>query len=477
MIFRYVRQILLTFLILLAGADAASVATAGEFRAGAATADLTPEPGVSMDGMISKPGPVRGVHDPLTSRAIVLALGETKVAICVNDMCMIDREVYDAAKQIVFKQTGIPPEHQLMAATHSHATPRVARVSTRPADEAYRGFVARRIAEAIVEAHENLAPAQIAFGTFERGELLACRRFLCEEGSVAPNPFGEDGEVIKSVAGQSRAIIRPAGPIDPVFSVLSLQHADGRPLAVLGNFSVHYCGGYAGGQVSADYFGVYARKLEQALGQAEPGPAFVGIMSNGTSGDTGSFQLSGGRKPPWQRMEQAGTLLAEETLALLKTLEYSQPQTLAVATSELELGVRTPDAERLAWAKELLADPQAKGPHRWSRIYADQTLRLAESLANYTVFLQAIRIGDVGIAACPAEVFAETGLAIRAGSPLRNTFTMELANGYSGYLPTPQQHAWGGYETWPARSSHLEVQAEPKIRAELIRLLGEVAQQ
>ncbi len=42
------------------------------FRAGAATADITPKPGVSLDGPISKPGPVRGVHDPLTARALVM---------------------------------------------------------------------------------------------------------------------------------------------------------------------------------------------------------------------------------------------------------------------------------------------------------------------------------------------------------------------------------------------------------------------
>jgi len=68
-------------------------------------------------------------------------------------------------------------------------------------------------------------------------------------------------------------------------------------------------------------------------------------------------------------------------------------------------------------------------------------------------------------------VFAETGLAIKAGSPLRPTFTIELANGYNGYLPTPEQHELGGYETWPARSSYLEVQAEPKIRDSVLELL------
>ena len=33
-------------------------------------------------------------------------------------------------------------------------------------------------------------------------------------------------------------------------------------------------------------------------------------------------------------------------------------------------------------------------------------------------------------------------------------------------------HAWGGYETWPARSSFLEVEAAPKIRDSLLDLLA-----
>ena len=44
-----------------------------------------------------------------------------------------------------------------------------------------------------------------------------------------------------------------------------------------------------------------------------------------------------------------------------------------------------------------------------------------------------------------------------------------------GYLPTPQQHSWGGYETWTARSSFLEIEAEPKIRTGILKLLQELS--
>ena len=46
----------------------------------------------------------------------------------------------------------------------------------------------------------------------------------------------------------------------------------------------------------------------------------------------------------------------------------------------------------------------------------------------------------------------------------------------SGYLPPPHQHALGGYETWPGQGSYLEVEAEPKIRAAVLDLLAQVAE-
>ena len=52
---------------------------------------------------------------------------------------------------------------------------------------------------------------------------------------------------------------------------------------------------------------------------------------------------------------------------------------------------------------------------------------------------------------------------------------IELANGSEGYIPPPEQHALGGYTTWPARTAGLEVQAEPKIVAAVLGLLEKVA--
>ena len=91
------------------------------------------------------------------------------------------------------------------------------------------------------------------------------------------------------------------------------------------------------------------------------------------------------------------------------------------------------------------------------------------------MILQAIRIGDLGIVANPCETFVEIGLDIKKKSPLKHTFTIELANGYNGYLPTPDHHALGGYETWRAQSSYLEVNASRAITSAWLELLKDVA--
>jgi neutral ceramidase len=448
--------------------------TAGTFRAGAATADITPQQGVLLDGPISKNGPVTGVHDRLHARALVLDDGNTRLGIVICDACMIGRDVFDQARKLIADKSTINPGSILMAATHTHAAVRATHIGTGKLDDAYHQQLAHGIAQAVLAAEKNLAPAQLAHGSFQKPALIACRRFLCKPGTVAPNPFGIGGERIKSVSGRSTGVIKPAGPVDPQFSVLSLQHTDGCPLAMLGNFSVHYCGGYQRGLVSADYFGHYAAALEAELITGKGRPPFVGIMSNGTSGNTGAIRKDGKKYEPFEWIKVSGRLLAAETIKTIEKLNHRSDITLQAVQAELTLGVRKPDAQRIKWAQGVLANPTAKQAHNWTTVYANETLHLSRYPDQKSIILQAIRLGDIAIAAAPCEVFAETGLAIKRRSPFLKTFTIELANGYGGYLPTPEQHKLGGYETWPARSSFLEVEAEPKIQQALVNLLKQL---
>jgi hypothetical protein len=147
---------------------------------------------------------------------------------------------------------------------------------------------------------------------------------------------------------------------------------------------------------------------------------------------------------------------------------------LSMREREIELGVRKPNSEQVQKAQELLANLKDKAPNPVREYYAKSTLRLNQWPDTVKIKLQALRIGDLAITTIPCEVFAEIGLEIKRRSPLRPVFVVQLANGYNGYLPTPQQHALGGYETWRAPSSYLEVTASRKMTETLLEMLSEM---
>ena len=272
-------------------------------------------------------------------------------------------------------------------------------------------------------------------------------------------------------------MIRPAGPVDPEFFVLSVRHADGRPLALLAGYGLHYVGGSRRGDISADYFGLFSERVRELMVSEHSDMPFVAMMSNGASGDVNNidFRKERQRRPPYVRMREVAHDLAEKAVSISREVEYRNELTVASAHSSLELATRRPDQHRVAWARKVWAG--AEGSDRLTRpqVYARENLALSEYPMALHVPMQALRIGSLGIAAIPCEVFAETGLAIKKHSALKPAFTMGLANGYFGYLPTAEQHEWGGYETWPARSSCLETEAEAKIRTEALRLLKSVS--
>ena len=63
------------------------------------------------------------------------------------------------------------------------------------------------------------------------------------------------------------------------------------------------------------------------------------------------------------------------------------------------------------------------------------------------------------------------GLDLKKVSPFAHTMVIELANGYHGYLPTPEQHRLGGYETWMARSNYLETDTSETITRTLQKMM------
>ena len=98
---------------------------------------------------------------------------------------------------------------------------------------------------------------------------------------------------------------------------------------------------------------------------------------------------------------------------------------------------------------------------------------MLEGPDEVTIPLQAIRIGELGIAAIPFEVFVETGLDIKDQTLFTDAFTIELANDQQRYLPTPEQHQLGGYETWMG-TCNAQPDASERIKQAILEMMNQL---
>ena len=476
-------RLLLVALSLVAGVRAASPAA---LKAGAFAADISPR---------QFPSPVNGgtkgaftdkITDPMHARAFAVSNGGTTIILCVVDACLIPREICESAKSMAAKATGVPASHMLISATHSHSCATMTPAFQSDPDPRYLADLPARIAEGLIKAHKNLELAEVGWSKDSDPTQVFNRRWLMKPGETYENPFDSTADRARMNPGvKNPQVSGPTGPVDPeVFILAARAKADGRPIAVLANYSLHYVGGLPA--ISADYFGAFANEVAQRLKAGDSRytnkPAFVGIMSNGTSGNINNQNYAAttpaARKGPGEQIQIVAKSVGDAAMRAWNKLAWKSSLPLAVAERDISLGVRKANPTELERAQKLVAttprDPDGQFSDR-KAIYAREAIQLAKYPDKVPVKLQAHRIGGLTIAAIPCEVFVEIGLELKQKKPLEDHFTISLANGYNGYLPTPEQHKLGGYETWRAKSSYLEVDASTKIVKEMQSLLASVS--
>ncbi len=423
-----------------------------KLRAGAAAVDITPThfpmnmPGGFSANMAEK------AHDPFHARALVLDDGTTTLAMVVVDNLGAGPDVLNEAKAIAAEKTGMKVENMLISSTHTHSGPSL-NTRSEPAAAYYKKFV-EGVSAAIVQAHTALQPASIGAAAHPLPDEVFNRRWYLKDGKMPLNPFGRLDKVKTNPGTDPNVIDHPAGPTDPDITIISVQGAKRKPLALYANYSLHYVGGSPAGQMSSDYFGEFARIMPSRLRGDD---AFVAMMSNGTSGDINNIPF-GVVRPPREPFEQIRIVAqkAADTawLAHKKIEKHSATARLGMRQRDITLKLRKPTPEQIEAAKLVLAVPNKdkeaieKLPTR-AKNYAGNVVNAAENPEDtLTVQLQAIRIGDLAVCGIPFETFVEMGLDLKKRSPFPQTMVIGLANGKHGYLPTLDQHKLGGYETW-----------------------------
>ncbi len=153
---------------------------------GAAKRDITPPAEVGelhIAGFISpndidpEGSPViKGVHDDINVRALVLSDGSTKIALVSVDVIgMLGDLVYEV--KVPLEAWGFPKRNVFLFATHTHASPDTMglwgpALGFSGASRKYRYFVIDAIISAIMEADKNMVPSVMHVASGTRPDLI-----------------------------------------------------------------------------------------------------------------------------------------------------------------------------------------------------------------------------------------------------------------------------------------------------------------
>ncbi len=448
------------------------------FLAGAAKVDITPPMGTIL-GVDFVMHYARFIHDPLHAKAVVLKNREQMMAIVIVDICIMDTDLMEDIKAGILQKTGIRRENILLASNHNHASGDVVGLLGGAVDINYRKKLPALVVQSVEDAFKNLRPARTASGSAEVPDYVVCRRYFMKEGFASRNPVsGEPDKVKTNPAGAEHMIKGRDGVADPGLGFLAVRGLDGEWIAVLGNYSLHYAADWHVDSVTADYFGEFSRQIKEKL---KAGDGFVGIMSNGTSGDINIWDFMAPQRLPmgdYERTKLIGSVLSDKVAGALRDISWDDAPSLSSGYLETELRIRKPSLAELEAAARDFSEKDfnciSMDDEGIRQIYAREQLLLNEYPDTHISPVQAFRIGNLVIGALGGEFFAETGLALKSSMKGVNYFSICLANAYGGYIPPEHEFENGGYETWRARSSFMEEGAEGILRKKMTALVGEL---
>jgi hypothetical protein len=425
---------------------------ADELKVGAAAEVLTATDAMVIGGGIG-PGKAAGQEGELRAAAVVIQDPfQAKVALVACDVLMVNRDVLDRAARRIEQATGIPFDHILINATHTHHAPTTVTIHGYERDEGFTRQLEDKIVLAATRASSRLGPATFWFRLGEESSVGKNSRLLLADGTIFWVGSREDA-------------VRPTGPFDPELPVLAFRRPDRRFEAVLFNHSTHTIGTHKPGVRSPSFYGLAAQGLEKLMGGTF-------LFFEGASGSTHNLDVA--TPEATRRIEGAVT-------SALATAAQRPVGRVRALRKELAFKVRTFDeaAEQqavTAYCSKRIKDPAAA--KKVSEVFRTMRAQLADKQGTQRqTWVQAVLIGDVALVGVPGEFFTVLGEEIKRRSPFRSTYVFELANDYIGYIPDQVGFDRGGYQVWTGLHSFVERGTGELIVSECVGLLDRLADQ
>jgi neutral ceramidase len=407
-----------------------SFAQDNPLRGGTSRIEITPTLPVTLAGYGSRKELSRGVHDPLSARAVAFSQGRNHLVLVSIDNLGFYNGTAEPLRQAVLDACRLRPSELFLCAIHTHSAPTLTLNPEKghPNNVEHTKWLQGKLVEVVHSALQRLTPVQVGVGS----------------GS---SPVGVNRrEVVQDNTGKTKIVLgrNPSLLTDREVQVLKITRTDRDELAgVLFAYCTHSTSlGPRNYAISGDVHGLAEQFLEKYLG--------AGVVTPGFAGASGNVD-------PWFRILPGfnttngwipepillGTMLGEEVAQILGRIQKS------ATSGPIKTAIKT------------LQLPRKKS--------TDEEASATESPASFV--MTAACVGDIAFVGLGGEVFNEIGLAIKKASPFPHTFVFTHCNGAAGYVPTSLSYPEGGYEV---QSSAFAPGADDRLADEAKCMLTEL---
>jgi len=397
--------------------------------AGFSEVNITPAIGGFMPGQMVPYQTEIPPRAELRANAAAFTNGEESVILISMDTLSSKPWFTDDIRRRVSEATGVPTDHILVAATHTHEGAALEyQLWLCPPDPQQAALTAEKTVEAGILAWQDRKEAKLGIGKCFEERFSFCRDFYRKDGTIATNPgYDVRDQLIDPVNTE----------VDRSVNVMRIDDPDGKLRAFIVNFANHADtnGRIPRNAYSSDYPGFMRMSL-----QSRYGSNVKVLFFNGPCGDLNHFDFDKASSK-WYcgkgicSSAIIGTSLAEDIIALNPSIRADVTDAPIDAISQKPVVSRRFKTQAdYEWAIKELAQAEAEGraPDAFAAEYAESDEGLSPQVP---IEVHTICLGPWAIVGLPSEIYNEIGTEIKKRSPFENTVVFELANGTNGYIP------------------------------------------
>lgn len=408
-----------------------------QLQAGFAKVDVTPDFQVGLGGysnaMIRRS---QGVVAPVYVTCIALREGEETILMYTIDSCNCSPYIVGRIRDVVAPATGIAPEKIFCTATHAHNAPSIN--DPYPELQMYISFLVTSCSRAAQLALEDLAPAKIMATKKNFPGWNFTRHVLLANGRAA----GFNWQSFNS------PVVGFAGTADDEMVLVKFAREEKKDILLI-NWQGHPdCSSQIGFEMIApSYIGPLRDTVEAGSGMHVA--YFTGADGNMIIDCKGYFpERSHGLN--WRRY---GVKIGTFALEALEEMVEVAGAGIETRHALVEVDVDHSWDHMLPQADEVFTlwksidkatGDEAAKKYDFSSVYQARAIRDRAAMEKTKEFeINAIRVGGIGFTVGSYEMFSESGIAVKDGSPFEFTF---LLTGNFTYIPSENGFKFRCYE-------------------------------